>query len=229
MQRKTSKYYIHKEIELLITKLINIKNMFFMYKKIYFNDGYVQIIKQLPKTSSIVLQTLLDRIILELTCLVVDEGENDLSIKSFIKKYKEYKQDYKEKRYVYIRDSDSQKKHRLYIEPGDIDDDINELQSYLNKNIKLLNYFQKYRNKKIAHNDKKINFKTKYKYKEMKVYITYDDIEECIEGLFKYMNRIYKTLCKTSFLHVDELDGELKYLDEALENYHIEIGKRQVK
>ena len=83
-KRRTSKYYIHKEIELIMFKLYHIKQLFFIYKKIKFKNEYENIYKELPMMSIIILQSIFDRIILELSGLIVDFDDEDLSICSFI-------------------------------------------------------------------------------------------------------------------------------------------------
>lgn len=216
-KRKTSKYYIHKEIEIILTKIIHIKNMFSIYKKIRYTNGYEYIYKSFPKTMNIMLQSLIDRIILELTCLIVDYKDSDLCINGFITKFHQYEKDYKEKKYIYIKDIDSGKKHRIYINTNDIKKDISELENYLDRAEYIKEYLKKYRDKTISHNDKKINFKPKYKYKEMKVLVTNDNLEEYIEKLFSYMNNIYSTLFKTQFIYIEEFDGELEHLNRILE------------
>lgn len=96
-KRRTSKYYIHKEIELIMFKLNHIKQLYFIYKKIKFKDGYENIYKELPRLTNIILRSIFDRIILELSGLIVDFNDEDLSICSFISKFHEYESDYKEK------------------------------------------------------------------------------------------------------------------------------------
>ena len=179
-KRKTSKYYLHKEINLIMFKLYNLKQLFFILKKIQFVDGYKNIIKKLPKISNVILNSLLEKIVIELSGLVVDHNEDDLSIMSFIIKYHQYESDYKEKRYIYIYDINTNKKHRVYINTNSIKDDINELEQY-------------------------------------------------IDNLFFYMNRIYSTLFKIKFAYYNELDSELKYLDSILSINNEDIRKILLK
>lgn len=216
IKRKTSKYYIHKEINLLLIKLIRIKHLYSIFRKIYFKDECEFIYKTIPKTSTMILQIIVDTIILELSCLVVDYKDEDLCINGFINKYHKYEGDYKEKRYIYIKDVDTGKKHRFYIKTNDIKNDIDELEKYINKNEHIRKFLKKYRDKTISHNDKRINFKPHYKYTEMKLNITYDELEEYIDKLFFLMNNIYSTLYKTNFAYVSEVDQELDYLNDKL-------------
>ena len=214
-KRKTSKYYIHKEIELIMHKIFYIKQLYFIYRKTKFTDGYINICNQLPRTFTVLLPTIFDRIVLELSCLVDDHGDDDLSICNFIEKYKKNTNAYKEKRYVYI-DVDSRKKRRLYIDTSSIKDDIDNLEQCIKSNIKINKYLRTLRNKAIAHNDWKINFKKNFKYQELKVKISYEELEQYINDLFKYMNNIYSTLFKIQFAFSNDIDSELEYLDDIL-------------
>ena len=129
---------MHKEINLIMFKLYNLKQLFFILKKIQFIDGYRNIIKKLPKISNVILNSLLEKIVIELSGLVVDHNEDDLSIMSFIIKYHQYESDYKEKRYIYIYDINTNKKHRVYINTNSIKNDINELEQYIQNNEYIL-------------------------------------------------------------------------------------------
>lgn len=215
-KRRTSKYYIHKEIELIMFKLNHIKQLYFIYKKIKFKDGYENIYKELPRLTNIILRSIFDRIILELSGLIVDFNDEDLSICSFISKFHEYESDYKEKKYVYVKEIDTGKKHRLYIDTNSIKDDINELETYINNNKHIRQYIKKLRDKTIAHNDKTMSFNKNYKYEELKAKITYEELEKYIDTLYSCMNTIYSTLFKIQFAYYDELDSELNYLDSIL-------------
>lgn len=215
-KRKTSKYYIHKEIELIIIKLFNIKQMYYVYKKIKFKNGYNEIYNNLPSLSNMILSVLLDKIILELSGLVVDHDDEDLCILGFIYKYNEYKNDYHEMKYIYIKEIDTGKKHRLYLNTDSISDVMSDLEKYIKQNEKIIKYIKKSRDKLIAHNDKKIHFNKNFKYDDMKKTITYDEFNSFIEDLYKKMNNIYCTLFKTQFAYSDNFDSEMKYLNNLL-------------
>ena len=51
----------------------------------------------------------------------------------------------------------------------------------------------------------------------MKQKITYDEIDQFIDGLLNNMNKIYFTLFKTQYAYYDGVYSELKYLNEILE------------
>ena len=228
-KRKTSKYYLHKEIKLIMFKLYNLKQLFFILKKIQFVDGYKNIIKKLPKISNVILNSLLEKIVIELSGLVVDHNEDDLSIMSFIIKYHQYESDYKEKRYIYIYDINTNKKHRVYINTNSIKDDINELEQYIQNNEYIKKYIKKLRDKQIAHNDRRMSFNKNYRYDDLKTKVTYEELEQYIDNLFFYMNRIYSTLFKIKFAYYNELDSELKYLDSILSINNEDIRKILLK
>lgn len=197
-------------------KLYNLKQLFFILKKIQFVDGYKNIIKKLPKVSNVILNSLLEKIVIELSGLVVDHNEDDLSIMSFIIKYHQYESDYKEKRYIYIYDINTNKKHRVYINTNSIKNDIKELEQYIQNNEYIKKYIKKLRDKQIAHNDRRMSFNKNYRYDDLKTKVTYEELEQYIDNLFFYMNRIYSTLFKIKFAYYNELDSELKYLDSIL-------------
>lgn len=207
---------MHKEINLIMFKLYDLKQLFFILKKIQFVDGYKNIIKKLPKISNVILNSLLEKIVIELSGLVVDHNEDDLSIMSFIIKYHQYEADYKEKRYIYIYDINTNKKHRVYINTNSIKNDINELEQYIQNNEYIKKYIKKLRDKQIAHNDRRMSFNKNYRYDDLKTKVTYEELEQYIDNLFFYMNRIYSTLFKIKFAYYNELDSELKYLDSIL-------------
>ncbi len=213
---KISKYYIHKEIELIMHKIFYIKQLYFIYRKTKFTDGYVNICEKLPGTFYVLLPTIFDRIVLELSCLVDDRGPDDLSICNFIEKYHKNTNAFKEKRYVYIN-VNSNRKRRLYIDTNSIKDDIDNLEKCIKSNVKINKYLRTLRNKAIAHNDWKINFKKNYKYQELKVHISYDDLEQYINDLYKFMNNIYSTLFKIQFAFLNDIESELDYLNFILQ------------
>ena len=64
--------------------------------------------------------------------------------------------------------------------------------------------------------DKTMSFNKNYKYEELKVKITYEELEKYIDTLYSCMNTIYSTLFKIQFAYYDELDSELNYLDSIL-------------
>ena len=210
-------------------KLYNLKQLYFILKKIQFVDGYKNIIKKLPKISNVILNSLLEKIVIELSGLVVDHNEDDLSIMSFIIKYHQYESDYKEKRYIYIYDINTNKKHRVYINTNSIKDDINELEQYIQNNEYIKKYIKKLRDKQIAHNDRRMSFNKNYRYDDLKTKVTYEELEQYIDNLFFYMNRIYSTLFKIKFAYYNELDSELKYLDSILSINNEDIRKILLK
>ena len=220
---------MHKEINLIMFKLYNLKQLFFILKKIQFVDGYKNIIKKLPKISNVILNSLLEKIVIELSGLVVDHNEDDLSIMSFIIKYHQYESDYKEKRYIYIYDINTNKKHRVYINTNSIKNDINELEQYIQNNEYIKKYIKKLRDKQIAHNDRRMSFNKNYRYDDLKTKVTYEELEQYIDNLFFYMNRIYSTLFKIKFAYYNELDSELKYLDSILSINNEDIRKILLK
>ena len=215
-KNKTSKYNVEKEVNLIVKKIYHIKQTFNVFQKIWLEEEYKSISDRLPYTSSIILSTLFNEVILGLSKLIVDDGDNDLCIQSFLRKYYNNKDDFKEQRYIYIKDIKTKKRSRLYLESGEIKEDIEELEKVLESNNHIIKYIKKLRNKDIAHNDRKMNFHKNYKPEELKIEVTYEEIEMLIDNLFKHMNNIHCTLFKTSFAFYDDITPELKYLNNIL-------------
>lgn len=217
-KNKVTKYYINKEIEFIMFKLFYIKQLYFIYRKTAFTDGYKNICERLPEISNFILPAIFDKILLELNCLVNDRGDKDLSICNFIYKYHKNSQLFKEQYYIYIKPIGSDKKRRFYIDTNSIKEDIINLEKCIRSNNKINKYIKKQRHKIIAHNDWKINFKTNFKYKELKKKILYEELEQYIDDLLKSMNTIYSTLFKSKFMYCHNVDSELNYLDYILQN-----------
>ena len=212
-----SKYYIKKEINLLMMKIIVIRQNYIILKQLKFKDGCVNIRKTIPHATGYILTALLDKIIIELSKLVVDDGENDLCINSFIRKYEKNKTHFKEQKYIYVDEYGTNKRHRHYFDTNDVEKNFEDLKYFLEKNNNIKKFLHKTRNKKVAHNDRKISFNSKYLPIEMKQKITYDEIDQFIDGLLNNMNKIYFTLFKTQYDYYDGVYSELKYLNEILE------------
>ena len=204
-----SRYYIKKEIDLIIMKINVLKQYYFIFTKLYFVDGYCNIKKTIPHTMTYIKTALIEKVIIELYKIVVDQDDNVVSIYNFLKGFHKHRNDFREQKYIIIKKIDSNKKARLYIDTDKIEKNIEELELFLNNNKKIINYINKDRSKVIAHNDKKMNFNKKYKPNELKVVVTYLELSNFIDELFKKMNNIYCTLYKT--------DSELKYLNEILD------------
>ena len=215
-----SRYYIKKEIDLIIMKINILKQYYFIFRKLYFVDGYCNINKTIPHTMTYINTALIEKVIIELYKILSDQHDNVISIHNFLEEFHKHRNDFREQKYIIIKQIDSNKKERLYIDTDKIEKNIEELESFLNNNKKIINYINKDRNKVIAHNDKKMNFNKKYKPKELKVVVTYLELCNFIDELFKKMNNIYCTLYKIQYADLEETDCELKYLNKILDESH---------
>ena len=215
-KNKTSKYNIKKEMDLIVKKIYHIKQTFNVFQKIRLEEEYKSISDRLPYTSSVILSALFNEVILGLSKLIVDGDNQNLCIYAFLKKYRNNKNDFKEQKYINLKDREIDKRSRLYLESGEIEKDIEDLENFLKNNKHIKDYISKLRSKDIAHNDRKMNFNKNYKPEELKIKVTYEDIEMLIDNLFKHMNNIYCTLFKTSFAFYDDITPELKYLNNIL-------------
>ena len=212
-----TRYYIKKEIDLIIMKINVLKQYYFIFKKLYFVDEYCIINKTLPNTMIYINTALIEKVIIELYKIVVDQDDNVISIHNFLKEFHKHRNDFREQKYIIIKNIDSNKKSRLYIDTDKIEKNIEELELFLNNNKKIINYINKDRNKVIAHNDRKMNFNKKYKPSELKVVVTYLELNNFIDELFKKMNEIYCTLYKIQYADLEGTDYELKYLNKILD------------
>ncbi len=213
-----SRYYIKKEIDLIIVKINILRQNYYIFRKLYFVDGYQNIGKFIPHTLNFINIALLDKIIIELYKIVADKDKNVLSIPNFLKEFHNHRCDFREQKYIYVKDIDSSKKERLYLDTNELEKDIQELEVFLENNKKIIDYIKKDRNKIIAHNDKKMTFKKNYKPKELRTVIVYKELSDFIDELFSKMNNIYCTMYKTQYAYLEETDSELKHLNNILED-----------
>lgn len=64
----------------------------------------------------------------------------------------------KEKKYYYVKEWGTNKRKRIYFNNNDINIKIAKLKNDLNQNNNIKVFLKQYRNKKLAHNDKKYGF-----------------------------------------------------------------------
>lgn len=212
-----SKYYIKKEINLLMMKITILRQNYIIFKQLKFKDGCANIQKVIPRAIQYISTALLDKIIIELSKLVVDINKDDLCINSFIRKYEENKKHFKEQKYIYVKEFNTGKRHRHYLDTNEIEKDFEDLENFLKTNVYIRNFLKKTRDKRVAHNDKRMSFDSKYLPIELKQRITYDEISKYIDGLFNKMNQIYFTLFKTQYApYFTDAYNELNYLNEIL-------------
>lgn len=126
---KITKYYLEKELKFILCNIHEIKMKYSIFKQLYIDEKFNSINIRLCSLSSIFSELLLKNILMELSKLVVDFDENDISIKRFIINYNNSK--YKNlttKRYIYVTDINTHKKKRFYLKDmNDVSSDINIL------------------------------------------------------------------------------------------------------
>ena len=214
---KTSKYYINKEVKLILERILHIKQLYTILKNIKPNKDYPYIHVKLSYTMGLIESALVEKIAIELYSIALDKNKKDLCIPSLIRKYEEHKDKFKPKKCIYIEEVDTNKKHRFDIkDTNTLENEFNNLKSLLETNTKITNFLKTYRDKQLAHNDKKLYFHKNNIYPELRVQITFVELESFINSLFKHINNIYFML--TAIQYSDNELGleEIKYLNTLL-------------
>ncbi len=211
---KITKYYFEKELKFILCNIHEIKMKYSIFKQLYIDEKFNSINIRLCSISSIFSELLLKNILMELSKLVVDFDENDISIKRFIINYNNSK--YKNlttKRYIYVTDINTHKKKRFYLKDmNDVSSDINILKQMLidKENIRIFLKFV--RDKKIAHNDKIIFLVGKTRNKG----ITYSELENYINDIYFLFNKIYTDIYGKQIYFSNNVISELEYLNKVL-------------
>ena len=191
-----SKHYLKKEFSFILNKLYIIKQDYELLKLLTSNEEKEYITDNIPHTSKIILYALFNNIILELSKITVDspdyKGMENINIKNFLKKYDENKELYKEKKYYYATEINTNKKHRIKLENNSCDEIIKEYREIEKNNKHLIEYLKTRRNKTIAHNDKKFGFDSKNKYS--KKVPTYQQLEKFINDIYDVTNKLNKSV-----------------------------------
>ncbi len=211
---KITKYYLEKELNFILCNIHEIKMKYSMFKQLYIDEKFNSINIRLCSISSIFSELLLKNILMELSKLVIDFDENDISIKGFIINYSNSKYRHlTTKKYIYITDINTQKKKRFYLKDmNDVSSDINILKQMLvdKENIRIFLKFV--RDKKIAHNDKTIFLVGKTKNKG----IAYSELENYIDDIYFLFNKIYTDIYGKQIYFSNNVISELEYLNKVL-------------
>ena len=76
-----SKYYLKKEINILMLRLYDIKKAFQLFKELSSKDNYELFCKKFPYIMHIILQSLKEKSLIELSKIICDEDKKSISIK----------------------------------------------------------------------------------------------------------------------------------------------------
>lgn len=184
-----SKYYLKKEINILMYRLYDIKKSFQLFKLISSKENHEVFCKNFPYMMHTILQALKEKSLIELSKIICDDDKKSISINDILKMYDTNKDFFKERKYYYVKEWDTGKRKRIYFDKNDIKNNIEILKSDLNQNNNIKIFLKKYRNKKLAHNDKKYGFdkrRTWYRYtgKRFRICICFTSIPrrlfECV-------------------------------------------------
>lgn len=209
MSKYKSKYYLKKEIDIIMICLHKINRSFKLFKELSSGDNYKYICSSIPHSMEIILDTLFESVLLELSKLLCDKDKKSITILDIISLYKTDKQYFKEKKYYYAIDINTGQKVRRNFNNVDVQKNINKLENDIKNNQMVIKYLGKRRNKSLAHNDKKFQYK-KMKYSNKK--ILYSDIESLIRVLIEDINMISSNIFGVTYAFINNEKEEIEYL-----------------
>lgn len=213
---KLNSYYLQKEINFILFKMNNIKLKYNLFKNLYLNNNFVNIKRKLPNTVTIFSEILINNILVELCALITNCDKDDISIKRFLVEYKngEFKKILKEKKYIYVKNSQTRRKKRLYLKNNNLDLEIIKLYKYFADSESTISFIKFFRNKKIAHFDKKIILVNSSD--NNKKFLTYKELEKFIDIIYNNFHKIYSVAFGKDFVYSNNSIMELGYLNELL-------------
>lgn len=214
MAKYKSKYYLKKEINIIMMNLYEINSAFKLFKDISSRENYEYICNSIPYCMKIILNALFEKVLMGLSKLLCDKDNNSITVLDIIELYKTNKEYFKEKKYYYITNIDTGKKIRKKFDNKNVQNDINKLEQDIRDNKCVIQYLSKRRNKSLAHNDKKYQYDRKNKYSNKK--ILYSDIENLIDILIKDINRISMNIFGISYAIQNNEKNEIEYLCEII-------------
>ena len=210
MAKYKSRYYLKKEIEVIMNNLYQIDKRYRLFKSLCSGDCYELICLKIPYSMKVVLNSLFDNTIIGLWKLLCDENEKSATVYDVIRLYKTNRDFFKEKKYYYAIDISIGKRVRIDFKYKDVQKSIAKLEDDLKNNKDIIKFIRKYRNKSLAHNDKKFKFDRKNKYSNKK--ILYTDIEKLINTLIEDMNFISRDVFGNTHRFIHEEDKEVEYI-----------------
>lgn len=219
-----SKHYLKKEFSFILNKLYIIKQDYELLKSLTSDEEKEYITDNIPHTSQLVLDSLYNNIIMELSKIIVDSSSfikrgkvyENINIKNFLKKYDENKHLFKEKKYYYATEIDTNKRHRIYLDNKSCDDLINEYKLIEKQNRHLLNFLKLKRDKTLAHNDKEYGFKKYIRYGKKR--ITYEQLEHFINDIYYIVNNLNKSVFGITTAWSYYFKDELFWLKDLIKN-----------
>lgn len=216
----TSKYYLKKEFEVILNKIYIIKQNFELFKVLKSDETKKNITDNMPYTCQIILNSLFNTIILELSKIIVDnsdyKGMENVCVKNFLKKYENNKSLFKEKKYYYVTEINNNKRHRINLDNMASSKIISEYMKLEKENKNLIAYLNKKRNKTIAHNDKQYSFNRKIKY--TKNVVTYEQLDNFIDSIYEIVNNLNKSIFGITTINTYYFRDELLWLNELIKN-----------
>lgn len=215
MEHIITKNYVEKELKIIILNLYEAKRNYQLFKNMTSGNNYNFLCKRFPYFSNVVTNSLFRQSIIIIWRTIYDCDKKSVSINNMIDIYLDNPNIFTLKKYYYIPEIGTQKKHRIDLKPEPVNKCILKINEDLKKYKFLGEYLKKSRNKLFAHNDKKFNFNSKKKIGKSK--IKYEDIERFIDLILEDINVLYRSLTGSTYaFSYYELD-EINYISNLIE------------
>lgn len=224
MAKYKSKYYLKKEIDIIMNNLYEINRAFELFKNISSSDNHKYICKTIPFCTKVILEALFEKVLLGLAKLLCDKDNKSITVLDIIDLYNTNKEYFKEKKYYYATDINTGKKIRRKFDNKNVKNDINQLQKDINNNKYVIEYLTKRRNKSLAHNDKKYQYDRRKRYSNKK--ILYKDLEELISILTKDINMISMDVFGVTYAFTNNEKEEIEYLCNLIKEDKIKVNTK---
>lgn len=215
MKHIITKNYVEKELKIIILNLYEAKRNYQLFKNMSSGNNYNFLCKRFPHFSNVVTNSLFRQSIIIIWRTIYDCDKKSVSINNLMDIYLANPNIFTLKKYYYIPEIGTQKKHRIDLKPEPVNKCILKINEDLKKYEFLGEYLKKSRNKLFAHNDKKFNFNPKKKIGKSK--IKYEDIEKFIDLILEDTNVLYRSLTGSTYAFAYyELD-EVNYISNLIE------------
>lgn len=209
-----TKYYLKKELEIILTGLFEVKRNYQLLKMISTGENHKVLCENFPHFFSVILKALLDKTIIGIYKNIYDNDSKSNTVKDILKTYNNDGYLFKEKNYYYAKDIEIGKRVRINFDKRDVKRSIKIIDNDLIKYKNIETFTRTYRNKFIAHSDKRYNFDSKIKVGKTKV--KYEEIEKFIDLIIADVNILYNCVFGITYAcHYEEL-SEIEYMSELI-------------
>ncbi len=204
-----NKKELENEVEAYLKYYYIVKQEFDIYKYIKQNaELYSRETKQIAYFLNPVLYSLLNSTLLAIYKLLDNREE-----KNIYKVFNIFIQNLNE--IVTNKNSKKEKNEILKI--------INAKKEEIDSKQELLNNIKEYRDKIIAHSDKKYFAQPDQVFKDFNM--KYEDLEKMLIIIEKILNELLYIVCDTKFVFLEEYKDDYKYLLECIKEHNIKLQK----